>query len=273
MSDGHSPRGNFPGGRKREIEQYLEQVGHATVAALAERFAVSADTVRRDLEELQSEGVVRRSHGGATSTRYQSGKDFPLRQRLQVNDERKARIGALGAGLISDGMTVLVNGGSTVLAALPHLGARTGLTVVTNNLLVPSTIPEEALRALYLVGGAVRMISQVTIGPLLFPSNESGSSAHRIAGDVALIAVGGVSVEGYTTSDLGEARMMREFMEAANRVVVLADSTKIGARRFAEIAPLRAADTLITDDEVPVELAAALAEADVEVLVAAGGTQ
>lgn len=269
MSENHNGRGSYPGGRKHEIERYLDHVGHATVAALAERFDVSADTVRRDLEELRAEGAILRSHGGATSTRYQSGGDFPLLQRIEVNDERKQRIGARAASLIEDGMTILLNGGSTILAMLPHLSARRGLTVVTNNLLVSPNMAEGALRNLYVVGGAVRVMSQVTIGPLVFPASEQSAASHRIAADIAFISVGGVSADsGFTTSDLAEARMMREMMAAANRAVVVADGTKVGVRRFAQIASLDAAQALITDDDVPPDLAQALEDAGVDVLVA-----
>jgi DeoR/GlpR family transcriptional regulator of sugar metabolism len=187
---------------------------------------------------------------------------------MSVRDAAKSRIGELAATLIEDGETILLNGGTTPLAVLPHLARRRNLALVTNNLWAPGKVPPECTRDVYLLGGTVRLTSQVTLGPVEF-AGTSGSRSHRIHADIALISVGGVAAGlGYSTSNLQEARMMYEMMQSSRQVVVLADHSKFGRNAFAQVADLEAADILITDAPVEERIAEVLATAEVDVRVA-----
>jgi DeoR family transcriptional regulator, fructose operon transcriptional repressor len=118
---------------------------------------------------------------------------------------------------------------------------------------------------LYVFGGAVRSITQATIGPVTL--RVAGGTELDIRCDLALIGVGAVSVDaGYSTSNLGEAAMMREMMFRAARVAILADSSKFGRRLFAQISELGSADCLVTDSRPPAELLNALSENSVELV-------
>ncbi|HEY8719253.1 DeoR/GlpR family DNA-binding transcription regulator [Pengzhenrongella sp.] len=261
----------LPARRKNELAASVIKAGELTVSELAEQFGVSVDTVRRDLDELAADGVLKRTHGGAVRNGTLSQAETPFPERIHVQGEAKRRIGELAASLIEDGQTILLNGGTTTLAVLPHLAGRRNLTVVTNNLLAPVEIPSQCARDVYLLGGNVRVGSLVTVGPVEFPGTDGGHS-HRIQADIALISVGGVGAEmGYSTSNLHEARMMLEMMKSSRLVVVLADSSKFGRSIFAQVAELSAADMLITDQPVPARLAELLATAQVKVKVAAMG--
>jgi DeoR family glycerol-3-phosphate regulon repressor/DeoR family fructose operon transcriptional repressor len=121
------------------------------------------------------------------------------------------------------------------------------------------------IRDLYVFGGAVRSITQATIGPVSL--RVAGGTELDIRCDLALIGVGAVSVDaGYSTSNLGEAAMMREMMSRAARVAILSDSSKFGRRLFAQISEIGTADYLITDSSPPPDLLEALSENDVEVI-------
>lgn len=267
MTDTQRPP-RLPARRKDELAAAVNRTGEVTVSDLAEQFGVSVDTVRRDLDELAADGVIKRTHGGAVRNTLPSRSETPIPDRMQLHGAAKRRMGVLAASLIEDGQTVLVNGGTTTLAVLPHLAGRRNLTVVTNNLLAPVEVPVQCARDVYLLGGNVRVGSQVTVGPVEFPGTDGGRS-HRIQADIALISVGGVAAEmGYSTSNLHEARMMLEMMRASRRVVVLADSSKLGRSSFAQVAELEAADVLVTNEPVAERLAELLAAAQVTVLVA-----
>jgi len=258
----------LPARRKDELAAFVAESGQVTVNELAEHFDVSVDTVRRDLDELAAEGRVKRTHGGAVRTSPLSRTETSFVDRMNVEDEAKNRIGEAAAALIQDGQTILLNGGTTALALLPHLAARRNLTLVTNNLWAPGKLPAECVRDVYLLGGTVRMTSQVTLGPVEF-AGTSGSRSHRIHADVALISVGGVAAGlGYSTSNLQEARMMFEMMQSSRQVVVLADHSKFARSTFAQVADLEVADILVTDRAPDDETAEALAAAEVRVLVA-----
>src|SRR5215216_137988 len=235
---------HLPAGRKARLAAYVAEAGQVTVGTLAEHFGVSIDTVRRDLDQLSAEGVLVRTYGGAVSLSTVSRVDRAVDVRLNLQKTEKEKIAALAASLVEDGSTIMINGGTTTLALARHLHSHRDLTVATNNLLVPPAMSPPVIRDLYVFGGPVRSITQATIGPVSL----------RVAGgfDLALIGVGAVSVDaGYSTSNLGEAAMMREMMYRAARVAILADSSKFGRRLFAQISELGSADFLIMEPRPP----------------------
>ncbi len=257
----------LPAGRKAELAAYVAELGQVTVSELADRFDVSLDTIRRDLDQLDSDGVLIRTHGGALSPTALPRPDTAIDVRRRVQTTAKDAIGALAATLVADGSSLMINGGTTALAVVQHLSDHRDLTVATNNLLVPSELNPAAVRDLYLFGGIVRIGAQATVGPVVFRNAISGADAD-VQCDVALVAVGAVSVSGgYSTSNLAEAAMMGEMMQRASKVAVLVDSSKFNKMLFAQIAELGRADYLITDLMPPPELVDALRENDVELLV------
>lgn len=256
---------HLPAGRKARLAAYVAEAGQVTVGTLAEHFEVSIDTIRRDLDQLSAEGVLVRTYGGAVSLSTVSRVDRAVDVRLNLQKTEKEKIAALAASLVEDGSTIMINGGTTTLALARHLHNHRDLTVATNNLLVPPAMSPAVIRDLYVFGGAVRSITQATIGPVSL--RVAGGFELDLRCDLALIGVGAVSVDaGYSTSNLGEAAMMREMMSRAARVAILADSSKFGRRLFAQISELGSADYLITDASPPPDLLDALSENDVEVI-------
>jgi DeoR family transcriptional regulator, fructose operon transcriptional repressor len=256
---------HLPAGRKARLAAYVAENGQVTVAALAERFGVSIDTIRRDLDQLSADGVLVRTYGGAVSQSTLSRVDRAVDVRLNMQEPEKEKIAALAASLVEDGSIIMINGGTTTLALARSLRNRRDLTVATNNLLVPAALPPSAVRDLYVFGGAVRSLTLATVGPVSFP--VAGGSELDISCDLALIGVGAVStLAGYTTSNLAEAAMMREMISRAGRVAILADSSKFGRRLFAQVADLGGADYLVTDSTPPADLLEALTENEVELI-------
>lgn len=258
----------LPAGRKAELAAYVVEVGQVTVAKLASHFGVSTDTVRRDLDQLDSEGLLIRTHGGAISPAAGTKPDTELEVRLHVQAAAKEAIGKLAVGLVEDGAVIMLNGGTTTLALARHLPRHRNLTIATNNLRIPAEISPNVFRDLYIFGGPVRTVSQTTTGPI---SMRVGPDAQdiEVRADIGFIGVGAVSAQGgYTTSNLGDAAMMAAMMQRSTRVAILADSSKFDRSLFARIATLEAADYFITNTTPPADLAAALGAADVQVLVA-----
>lgn len=256
---------HLPASRRAAVLDHLSTTGQLTVAQLAERFDVSIDTIRRDLDQLDAEGLLVRTHGGAVSASAVAPTDSGLDVRLRVQVEEKETIARLAVDLVQNGSVVMLNGGTTNLAVARNLRSHRDLTIATNNLRIPAEISPKVYRDLYVFGGSVRSITQTTTGPVSF---QVSGAPERIAvkADLALIAVGAVSTSGYSTSNLGDAAMMSEMIAHASRVAILADSTKFGRRLFAQVAELGRADWFISDAAPPPDLAAALAAAEVEVL-------
>ena len=245
-------------------------VGQVTVTQLAERFDVSLDTIRRDLDQLDADGVLIRTHGGAVSPSALPRPDTGLDVRRRIQTSAKETIGALAATLVKDGSSLMINGGTTALAVVRSFRDQRDLTVATNNLLIPSEIDPAVLRDMYLFGGSVRTSAQATVGPVVFRDGMSGAEVD-VQCDLALIAVGAASMSGgYSVSSLAEAAMMREMMDRASSVAVLVDSSKFNKRLFAQVAELSRADYLVSDAMPPDDLLALLRRHDVEVLVPGG---
>jgi DeoR family fructose operon transcriptional repressor len=263
---------NLPAGRKAQLAAFVADAGQVTVAELAERFKVSIDTVRRDLDQLAADGALVRTYGGAVSLSTAARADRAVDQRLALQEQEKEKIATLAAELVQDSSTIMINGGSTTLAVARRLGQHRDLTVATNNLLVPGALPVTAIRDIYVFGGAVRQLTLATIGPVSF--RASGGADLDITCDLALIGVGAVAADaGFTTSNIAEAAMMQEMISRSARVAILADSSKFDRRLFAQVSELSAADYLITDIAPPEPLQDALTAAGVAVITPASGSR
>jgi DeoR/GlpR family transcriptional regulator of sugar metabolism len=252
----------IPAKRRGDLLKVAKERGAITVTESASQFAVSADTIRRDLDYLAERGLLKRTHGGAVPLNDVIVPDIPVTQRLVSRAAEKGRIARAAACLIADGETLLVYGGSTTRAFVGELGVRRNLTLVTNDLWIAGAISSDTARSIYLLGGQVLIHSQITIGTVGFPQ------AGPISADTAVLGVGGISARGLSTTIFEEAAMMAAMVDAARRVMVLADSTKLGRSVFAHIVALNKIDLLVTDAPPPAELAAALNGSGVEIIIA-----
>jgi DeoR/GlpR family transcriptional regulator of sugar metabolism len=251
------------GQRHQELIQLVEAKGQISVDDLASHFGVSDDTIRRDLQNLERRKLLLRTHGGAVSTNFLVHRGgTSLLSRANANAGAKTRIGRASAQLISDGETLIVNGGSTTFAFAANLGPRRNLTIVTNNVAMLSVLPAESIQSLYLLGGQYNMNLGSTVGSVGFGTGS-------ISLDTAVLGVSGLtSTNGLSTSFLEGASMEAQMIVAARRTIVVVDATKFGYDAFAQIAPLNAIDILVTDSSPPADLNQSLSQANVEVIVA-----
>jgi DeoR family fructose operon transcriptional repressor len=257
----------LPAGRKALLLAQVNNVGEVTVAALAETFGVSIDTIRRDLDSLDHDGLLIRTHGGAISMQAGQFTDRDVDFRLKINHDEKQSIARAARALIKDGAVLLMNAGTTTLALAQKLQDARDLTIATNNLLIPQTVAHSCLKDLYLFGGSVRYLTQSTTGPVaLHLADTTGPT--EVHADLAFIAVGAVSAtHGYSTTNAGEATLMRSMMEKSDQVAVLADSSKLDRTLFSRVSDLSAADYLITNAPPSEELQRALTEVGTKLII------
>ena len=252
----------LPAKRRSDIARLAKQLGQITVTDMSARFEVSLDTIRRDLDILADQGLILRTHGGAVPSESMAAADSPFEQRISARQDAKERIGRAAAKLVAPGETLIVNGGSTAVAFAASLGDLTRLTIVTNNLGLPSAFPASAVANLYLLGGEIRSGAHITLGPVGFIGTR------QIAADTAVIGIGGITEDGCSTSRIEEASMIAAMIAAARRTIVIADSAKFGRTGFAVIAPLDQIDVLVTDVEPSGKLREALDAAGVRLVIA-----
>jgi DeoR family transcriptional regulator of aga operon len=236
----------------------LGQRGKVEVDDLSEELGVSAATIRRDLDHLAEQQLLTRTRGGAVANNV--AYDLPLRYKTARHASEKERIGRGAAALVDRGSVVGLNGGTTTteiaraLALRPELngGDEPGLTVVTNALNIASELAVRPQVKIVVTGGVARPSSFELTGPL----------ATRILGeitmDVVFLGVDAVDpVHGAYAHHEGEASINRLMTERARRIVVAADSSKLGRHAFAQICPASAIDLLITDAAADAELVSA----------------
>lgn len=205
------------------ILQQLNEHGSVGVTGLAERLQVSEASVRRDLHLLENQKLLKRTHGGAVASGVLY--ELPMRYRGGQHYEAKRAIAETAAALVApDVASVGLNGGSTTTEVARALASRPGLRVVTNALNIASELAVRANIELMVCGGSARAESYELVGPL------AELTLSNINLDVAIIGVDGISpVAGFTTHHEVEAHTNRALVRAAERVVVVADSSKLDA--------------------------------------------
>jgi DeoR/GlpR family transcriptional regulator of sugar metabolism len=253
-------RPNLPDDRRSRLLELIRLRGFASLPALAEELAVSESTVRRDLDFLEESGVAQRTHGGVFYT-GPSPKLAHFDQRQSQNWDSKRRIAVAASRLIDDNDTVLLDGGSTTYELAQLLVGRP-LQVVTNSLPVANLFTSSDSADLVLVGGYVHAKTGVSLGPY---ANQmlAGLNVRR-----AVLSVAGASERGFYNSNLLLVETERAMMNAADEVIVVADSTKFSHTSLAHLCNLADIDVLVTDDQLDATWRDRLAAADVKLIVA-----
>lgn len=244
-----------------EILDRVAENGSVDVVGLARDFGVSAATVRRDLQALHGQGLLRRTHGGALPR--PAGLELPIQYKETRQHREKRAIGLAAAGLVQDGDVVGMTGGTTATEVARALADKRGLTVLTNALNIAAELVARSDLRLVVVGGNARHASYELVGP----AAEAMIAQYHL--DVAFVGTDGFTVnEGCTTHDEMEAHTDLAFIGQAARTVVIADSTKIGKVTFARICGTEVIDTLVTDSGMDAGVRSATEAAGVEVIAA-----
>ncbi len=230
--------------RLNQIVSVIVEKGALDVASLSAQFDVSQATIRRDLEVLEKQRLVSRTHGGATT--HAAFNDLPLSYKTAQDMSEKRRIAHEALTFLDGARVIGMTGGTTVTEFARLLLDRDGLTVVTNALNVATDLLANPQLRVFAAGGEVRRSSQEAVGP----TAEMFLSAYNI--DVAFLGVDGVdAVAGCTNYDPVGARVNAVLRERGRMNVVLADATKISRIALAQVCAMKDVDVLITDSRAP----------------------
>lgn len=234
--------------RRESIRQMLHSTGFVNVQELVSRFGVSSETIRRDLEAMEKEGLVKRIHGGAVSTQpLVSESDYT--QRRQIHTPEKQAIARTAAGLIQNGDTVLIAPGTTTLEIAACLRQHTDLTVITNSLPIAMELAGCPGISVFCLGGHLRGDDFSTSGITAMQNLEIFNASKLIIG------VGAITPQrGLTDYRMDESALLRIFVEKAECVIGIADHSKFGVTAVYNICPADRLDHLITDYGTPPEL-------------------
>jgi len=245
--------------RRQKVIDLVSERGFIALGDLAKELQASESTIRRDLDYLDQQGFVKRTHGGAV---FQGGEHVlpALEERAQRELEEKRQIAQAAAARIRDGDAILLDGGTTTLEVARLLVGRP-LQIVTNSLPIANLFASSRETDLVILGGYVYPKTGVALGP----------STVRMMDDVhaqqTILSVGGITAKGLFNSNLLLVETERAMMRCADEVIVVADHTKIGRQALAFLCELREIDTLIVDAKISAEQRRII-DPDVRLLVA-----
>lgn len=245
--------------RRQEIVARARRAGRVTVAELAHALAVTTETIRRDMGQLEQAGLLHRVHGGAVPADQQSLEPAVIERFLTMVDEKR-RIAERALEEIPENGTIFLDAGTTTGVLADVIPGGQNLTIVTHALSIALTLADRPGCTILTLGGEVRGPTLATVGPW------AEGRLRQIHVDTAFIATNGFSVDrGLTTPNNTEAEMKRLIVSSASRVVLLADHTKYGKKYFETFGSLGDVDLLITDSALPPSAIAELASSGLAV--------
>ncbi len=246
--------------RRTRLLELVRVRGFASLPELVDSLQVSESTVRRDLDYLEEVGSAKRTHGGVFYTGT-SPKLPHFDERQPSQWEKKRAIAQKAVELIEDGDTLLLDGGTTTYELAQLLIGRP-LQIVTNSLPVANLFASNMNTDLVLMGGYVYPRTGVALGP--YTNEMLGHLNVR----KTILSVSGINNRGYYNNNLLLVETERAMMEAADEVIVVADSTKFGRQSLAHLSSLGAVQHLVVDDGLSEEWKQKLTTAGVQVLIA-----
>lgn len=235
--------------RKNLLLGAVMDVGRVEVAQLAADFGVSQVTVRKDLNELEAQGLLKREHGFAVV-----GSNDDMRARLAVNYPVKQRIAQTAAEIVGDGETVMIESGSVCAILAEELCTnRRGVTIITNSAFIADFVRKIPQSDVILLGGAYQPESQVCVGPLVAAMTE------KLYVDKLFVGIDGFTPRtGFTGRDVMRAEAVRRLASSAEEVIVLSETRKFNRRGAVQLFDTAEVSRVFTDGPLLPETLAAL---------------
>lgn len=251
----------FPEERLDQIVALVGERGRVSVVELSTLFNVSRVTIRNDLDELERRGLLVRTHGGALAVNPGRAElSFDVRERLQRDE--KERIGQMAASLIQDGDAIALDASTTALQIARRIKDRRELTVVTNGIRIALEFMDTPGVTVVMPGGILRRDAVSLVGEL------GEEVLARLNVQRGFFGAKGVTLEeGLTDVDSYEVKLKQAMVRVAKEVIAIVDHTKWGRVAVASFASLDQVNRIITDNQAPRDLVAAVRERGVEVIL------
>lgn len=244
--------------RRRLIVETLHREGRVLVTSLARHFRTSQITIRKDLELLDNQGLIQRTHGGALPLQSGALLDPTLREKEKLHREEKIRIAMAAAKMVEEGQSVLLDSGTTTTAIARALKDIRKLVIITNAINIAAEVAGTNIEVI-LTGGMLRKNSFSLVGPV------AEQSLQQLSADILFLGVDGFDTKlGLFTPNLFEAQVNRTMVEISRKTVAVCDSSKFGRRSLCNIMPATAVQHVITDKNIGKQDLQALREAGIK---------
>lgn len=244
----------LPVERRTEITNYLKEHGKVVVEELAEKLNVSTMTIRRDLQILEEEGFVTRTYGGAV-LKAQLIKEIPYQEKASINIESKIKIAKYASSLVEAGHTIILDSGTTNMEVAKQIVHIEDLKVITNDVMIAAFLhPYENIKV-FCCGGAIQRNTGTILG------SYAREFFQDIFADIIFIGASAVDIKyGITTPSIEKAKLKQWMLRAADKKILLTDSSKFGKKSFARVCAIDDLDLIISDVELDNEVIMLLKE-------------
>jgi DeoR/GlpR family transcriptional regulator of sugar metabolism len=245
--------------RHQQIFEHVLSKKSVRVDELSDIFNVSLATIRRDLSQIEEQGLIQRVHGGAVL--IEGSEEPPILTRNKKQSEAKHRIGSAAADLVNDHETIIITSGTTTEAMVPFLTGKNGLTVITNAINIASQLARYPHISVVVLGGWLRHSEFSMHGHI---TDQALQDLHA---EKLFHGIFGLDPEfGLTGTDMQEVQTDRKILSAAQQLIILADHTKFGVIGQIRLASLEKVDMIITDDQTPQHYIHSLVQKGVRVI-------
>ena len=246
--------------RQAQIRRLAKEKRQVTVTELSAVFGVSEATIRRDLEELDGRGL-QRTHGGAVWVEL-AMKEPPIMQRMNEQSEVKRCIGQAAADLVKDGQTIFLGSGTTPLEIARRLPSNLHLTVISNSLAVVNELVDSPNIELVVVGGLIRHSEMSMIG------HPAEMVVREFRADKVFMGMRAIDIrQGFTNDYMPEILTDRAILAIGSEVIVVSDHTKFGRVSSVFVAPVTAAQIIITDSGISSEIAGEIRDLGIRLII------
>ncbi len=247
--------------RRSRLSALILRRGAVSLAELAREMGISESTVRRDLEMLEEQGQVRRTHGGAVCTKYASGQQpLAFSDRLGSMPREKEAIARAVADEIADGQTVILDGGTTTFAVAQALQGRR-ISVVTNSVPIASLLSTDIATEVTLIGGYLYPRTGVALGDM------ARSQLSSLAASVLVMSCASIGPDGIFNTNQMMVDVQRQMMDVAERVVLTVDHTKFDLHGLVKLCDVVQMDVIVTDGGIGEKHRSWLASVPVQAVV------
>lgn len=227
--------------RRAKMAELLSQRGAISLSDMVQWMDISDSTARRDLEALEADGLIRRTHGGAVWTRYGASQRVAFADRQTSMADEKQAIAKAVAASIADGVTVILDGGTTCYAVAEALQGRK-ISVVTNSVPIAALLSSSYTTEVTLIGGYVYPRTGVALG------TTAEKQLEKLHATVLIMGCAGVDAHGVYNINQMMVDVERKMIAAADYVVLVADHLKFGAKALAKVCDLSELSQILTDD-------------------------
>lgn len=249
----------IPAARRHAVLEFIERQGSVQVRELVKHIGVSEATIRRDLDELASKGLITRTHGGAIGRSPSTSFETLYDEKRQAFAAEKKRMAQAGAKYVRDGETLILDSGSTTLELAWSLTGHKNLTIISNDLHIATAVAFDPSTTVLVPGGLRREGFNVLVGTL------TENFFRNVRVDKSFLAADAVDIEfGVSNANFAECAIKQLIIAAGKEVILVADHSKFQTQALAKVCPISAIDLILSDTGLDPEVADMIRHANIQ---------